>query len=80
MFNFWYFVLVDLTWLIDIEVLHGDFLNLNPMDPSYSKVKFRGLWIVQGSHIAVICNGGLSPVLHVLSQTIFCVCSLFIIK
>ncbi|RVW52403.1 putative 28S rRNA (cytosine-C(5))-methyltransferase [Vitis vinifera] len=54
MFNFWYFVLVDLTWLIDIEVLHGDFLNLNPMDPSYSKVKFRGLWIVQGSHIAVI--------------------------
>ena len=41
MFDLWYCALVVLTCLIDIEVLHGDFLKLNPMDPSYAKVKLR---------------------------------------
>ncbi|KAJ9702050.1 hypothetical protein PVL29_003999 [Vitis rotundifolia] len=30
---------VRLSGAANIEVLHGDFLNLNPMDPSYSKVR-----------------------------------------
>ena len=29
---------VDLTWLLDVEVLHEDFLNLNPKLTAYSKV------------------------------------------
>ena len=33
----------SLTWILDIEVLHGDFLNCNPNDPSFSKVKYNVL-------------------------------------
>lgn len=31
----------DLTWTVDIKVLHGDFLDLNPEDPPYSKVRYK---------------------------------------
>lgn len=30
----------DLTRILDVEVLHEDFLTLSPVDPSYSKVTF----------------------------------------
>ena len=33
-----YSALAHLTWFIDVEVLHEDFLNLNPEDQLYSKV------------------------------------------
>lgn len=33
----WY-MLKNLTWLLDVESLLGDFLKLDPKDPSYSKV------------------------------------------
>lgn len=33
-----FFYLKILTQLLDVEVMHGDFLSLNPNDPSFSKV------------------------------------------
>lgn len=33
----------SLIWILDIEVLHGDFLNCNPNDSSFSKVKYNVL-------------------------------------
>lgn len=37
---------VDLTWILDVEVLHEDFLKLSPVDPSYSKVTLSWFTVV----------------------------------
>lgn len=31
-------VLVDLSWCKDIDIIHGDFLEINPTDPLFSEV------------------------------------------